>query len=93
MRETISPIPQYAFMAWCLVKHRDKFTFYLLLSYVTPEIYALPTVIIAGFIVKDIFLQAVTEKKYGKSLSSGTCLNVRDTRTELTLRSMAIWRP
>jgi hypothetical protein len=23
-------IPQYVFMAWCLVKHRDKFTFYLL---------------------------------------------------------------
>jgi hypothetical protein len=21
--------PQYAFMAWCLVKHRDNFTFYL----------------------------------------------------------------
>jgi hypothetical protein len=20
--------PQYAFMAWCLVKHRDNFTFY-----------------------------------------------------------------
>jgi hypothetical protein len=24
---TISPIPQYVFMAWCLVKHRDNFTF------------------------------------------------------------------
>jgi len=24
------PFPQYAFMAWCLVKHRDNFTFYLL---------------------------------------------------------------
>jgi len=22
-------IPQYAFMAWCLVKHRDNFTFTL----------------------------------------------------------------
>jgi hypothetical protein len=22
-------IPPYAFMAWCLIKHRDKFTFYL----------------------------------------------------------------
>jgi hypothetical protein len=21
--------PEYVFMAWCLVKHRDKFTFYL----------------------------------------------------------------
>jgi hypothetical protein len=29
MRGTISPFPQYVFMAWCLVKHRDNFTFYL----------------------------------------------------------------
>jgi len=26
MCETIPPLPQYAFMAWCLVKHRDNFT-------------------------------------------------------------------
>jgi hypothetical protein len=25
---TIPPLPQYIFMAWCLVKHRDSFTFY-----------------------------------------------------------------
>jgi hypothetical protein len=30
MRVAISPIPQYVFMAWCLVKHRDNFTFTLL---------------------------------------------------------------
>jgi len=24
------PLPQYIFMMWCLVKHRDNFTFYLL---------------------------------------------------------------
>jgi hypothetical protein len=23
----IPPFPQYAFMVWCLVKHRDNFTF------------------------------------------------------------------
>jgi len=27
MSGAIPPLPQYAFMAWCLVKHRDKFTF------------------------------------------------------------------
>jgi hypothetical protein len=32
MRGTIPPLPQYVFMAWCLVKHRDKFTFYLYIS-------------------------------------------------------------
>jgi hypothetical protein len=25
----IPQLPQYIFMAWCLVKHRDNFTFYL----------------------------------------------------------------
>jgi len=27
MRGAIPPLLQYAFMAWCLVKHRDNFTF------------------------------------------------------------------
>jgi hypothetical protein len=27
MNGAIHPFPQYAFMAWCLVKHRDNFTF------------------------------------------------------------------
>jgi hypothetical protein len=27
MSGAISPLPQYAFMAWCSVKYRDKFTF------------------------------------------------------------------
>jgi len=29
MRGAISPVPQYVFMTWCLVKHRDNFTFTL----------------------------------------------------------------
>jgi hypothetical protein len=28
MSGSIPPLPQYAFMAWCLVNHRDNFTFY-----------------------------------------------------------------
>jgi hypothetical protein len=28
MSGAIPPFPQYIFMAWCLVKHRDNFTFY-----------------------------------------------------------------
>jgi hypothetical protein len=27
MRGVIPPFPQYVFVAWCLVKHRDNFTF------------------------------------------------------------------
>jgi hypothetical protein len=27
MRGAIPPLPQYVFMAWCLVKHWDSFTF------------------------------------------------------------------
>jgi hypothetical protein len=32
MRGAIPPLPQYVFMAWCLVKHRDNFTFYFIIS-------------------------------------------------------------
>jgi hypothetical protein len=28
MRGAIPPLPQYVFMAWCLVKHRNNFAFY-----------------------------------------------------------------
>jgi hypothetical protein len=27
MRGAVHPLPQYAFIAWCLVKHRENFTF------------------------------------------------------------------
>jgi hypothetical protein len=36
MHEAISPLPQYIFMVWCFVKQRDNFTFYLLLSSISP---------------------------------------------------------
>jgi hypothetical protein len=36
MRGTIPPLPQYAFMAWYLVKHRDNFTFTSLKDYLAP---------------------------------------------------------
>jgi hypothetical protein len=32
MRGAIPPFPQYVFMAWCLLKHRDNFIFYSLLQ-------------------------------------------------------------
>jgi hypothetical protein len=31
MRRAIPPLPQYVYMAWCLVRHRDSFAFYLYL--------------------------------------------------------------
>jgi hypothetical protein len=33
MRGAIPPLFQYAFMAWCLVKYRDNFTFTFILPY------------------------------------------------------------
>jgi len=32
MRGVILLLPQYVFMAWCLVKYRDKFTFTLIFT-------------------------------------------------------------
>jgi hypothetical protein len=34
MHGTMPPLPQYAFIAWCLVKHRDNFAFTFYLSQV-----------------------------------------------------------
>jgi hypothetical protein len=34
MRGAIPPLPQYVSMAWCLVKHRDSFTFAFIPKYV-----------------------------------------------------------
>jgi hypothetical protein len=34
MSGAISPLPQYVFMSWCLVKHMDNFTFYIIYIYV-----------------------------------------------------------
>jgi hypothetical protein len=43
MRGTIPPLPQYVFMAWCLVKLRDNFTFFpLLVKMAVLRLYALP---------------------------------------------------
>jgi hypothetical protein len=33
MRGAIPPLPQYVFMAWCLIKHRDNFTFTLIADF------------------------------------------------------------
>jgi hypothetical protein len=38
MRGAISPLPQYAFLAWCLVKYKEKFTFTLPVATLT-ELY------------------------------------------------------
>jgi hypothetical protein len=37
MRGAIPPLPQYAFMAWCLVKHRDNVTFTFTLSILSDD--------------------------------------------------------
>jgi hypothetical protein len=33
MSGTIPPLPQYVFMTWCLVKHRDNLTFTFCFSF------------------------------------------------------------
>jgi len=32
----LPPLPQYVFMAWCLVKHMDKFTLYICVKLYCP---------------------------------------------------------
>jgi hypothetical protein len=46
MRRAISPLPQYVFTAWCLVKHRDNFTFTFYRTYLTCEIINITRVVV-----------------------------------------------
>jgi hypothetical protein len=48
MRGVISPLPQHAFMAWCLVKRRDNFIFTLIL-----HIYALTALKTLNLLTSD----------------------------------------
>jgi hypothetical protein len=38
MRGAIPPLSQYAFMAWCLVKHRDNFTFTFTFAFMCDQV-------------------------------------------------------
>jgi hypothetical protein len=55
MLGAISPLPQYVFMAWCFVKHRDNFTFDLLRC---------DYVFNGGFMceISDFYLQSINMK-------------------------------
>jgi hypothetical protein len=51
MRGAISTLPLYVFMAWCLVKHRDNFTFTFMGKYVKQK--GGNTFAVSGFYVKS----------------------------------------
>jgi hypothetical protein len=55
-----TPLPQYVFMAWCLVKHRDKFTFYLNVGDHDPYSYK----IIVRITVLCILIFSVLESRF-----------------------------
>jgi hypothetical protein len=58
MHGAILSLPQYAFMAWCLVKHRDNFTFYL---YLTKEM-RMSTHITCSMITESFYEKADLEQ-------------------------------
>jgi hypothetical protein len=66
MRGAILPLPQYVFMALCLVKHRDKSTFNLpylgLPSGLIPS--GFPTKILYVFLISHAFTFQVTSGKF-----------------------------
>jgi hypothetical protein len=69
----IPPLPQYAFIAWCLVKHRDNFTF-------TPRIRVIPKKLTVTHLVNKIHtsygaLRFITMFKRAQhwSLTSARC--------------------
>jgi hypothetical protein len=62
MRGAISPLPQYAFMAWCLVKHRDKFAFALTFTFLSEcvTLYLEVKKHVTGLVYKDKNPQFIT---------------------------------
>jgi hypothetical protein len=62
MRGTIPPRPQYVFIAWCLVKHRDNFNFTLLYTNVifkgtsTLGVYSLTVAMLWGTFERTSFV-------------------------------------
>jgi hypothetical protein len=61
MSGAIHPLPQYVFMAWCLVKHRDNFTFYLLPFPVTISSFILEfTFLFIYYNFQEIHLESVS---------------------------------
>jgi len=47
MRGATLPVPQYVFVAWCLVKHRDSFTFYTYLLVLSRILFQLRKLLIS----------------------------------------------
>jgi hypothetical protein len=60
----VSPLPQYAFMAWCLVKHRNNFTFAFYL-----DVYLL---------YKEIYICEVNQTAYNQNKFPCTSLHMND---------------
>jgi hypothetical protein len=55
MRGVIPPLPQYAFMAWCLVKLRDNFTFISFYDFLGPFELRQFLVIMRGYVHRRIY--------------------------------------
>jgi hypothetical protein len=55
MRGAIPPLPQYTFMAWCLVKHRDSFIFFTVLKMLGLTQNTLIVVLIVQKVTKFLF--------------------------------------
>jgi hypothetical protein len=52
MRGAISPLRQYVFMAWCLVKHRDNFTLPLTLCVASQRVFI---VVVVYFVIRKLW--------------------------------------
>jgi hypothetical protein len=74
MRGSVPPLPQYVFMVWCLVKHRDNFTLPTLLSTGCKDIF--PSGIRQSNEVMDIRLHSMIWYSNNRGKSAG-CFIIR----------------
>jgi len=72
MSGAVHPLLQYVFMAWCLVKHRDNFTYFLLMDIIYCSFDMLAT---HGLGVTGIRRIKVSEIKTSGPVAGYTCLD------------------
>jgi hypothetical protein len=63
MRGTIPPLPQYIFMAWCLVKHSDNFTFTFIMKFKLKRTRQKPAVAYFEQILRNVSAETDTKTK------------------------------
>jgi hypothetical protein len=71
MRGAIPPLPQYVFMAWCLVKHRGNFTIIIIIIIIIYKVICTCRLIYSGSWIFNQISATKFEPEYSKDRDQG----------------------